>query len=340
MKKGFSLPEALITLVIIGVVSAILLPSLIRNFSEGINSHKEASVANKITQAMENMNAAGELNYYPTTEEFVEALSKHLKISKICDKDHLTDCWSSKTVRTYDGNTYEVKNAKTGWDLHTGNATNNVGLVLGDGSQIILTYNPNVGASAGDNVTGSKKTLPIGFGKTKDFAYTTSITSAIDYVVDVNGPAGPNAETTDDGEFNDIRSFRAAAFSIGRCPGVKIDGICTVNLGNTYPALNCTEEANEKYCVSTSTRIDYFAGAKKTCSDLGMTLASKAETRTLLGNKNYNYFPSGYYISINSLAAEKENPTRYIRITYNADTHGMSETWVSRDNHDMAVCVR
>ncbi len=67
-KSAFSLPEVLITLVIVGVVSAMLLPTLIRNFNERVNSYREANIANKITQAMEHMNADGDLNYYPTTE--------------------------------------------------------------------------------------------------------------------------------------------------------------------------------------------------------------------------------------------------------------------------------
>ena len=297
-KFGFSLPEALITLVIIGVVSAILLPTLIRNFNERVNSNKEANVANKITQAMEHMNADGDLNYYPTTEEFVEALSKHLKITKICDNEHLTDCWSSKVVRMASGSNYEVKNAKTGRELHTGNTTNNVGIVLADGSQMILTYNPNVGASAGDNIVASKKSLPVGFGKTKEFAYTTSVTSGIDYVLDVNGPAGPNAETTDDGEFNDIRSFRIASFSTATCQGFKVNGVCYVDLGTNYNGVACTTSSYDNYCTQNSGLVnDFYAGARKACGEIGMNMTSKNDLLNLVTTHNENIPSEGDYFS-------------------------------------------
>ena len=42
-------------------------------------------------------------------------------------------------------------------------------------------------------MTPSFADLPIGFGRTKKFAYTTSITDSIDFVMNVNSFKGPNS---------------------------------------------------------------------------------------------------------------------------------------------------
>lgn len=296
--KAFTLAEVLITIAIIGVVAAITMPILFRNINERVNSAREANIAQKITQAMDKMNALGELEYFSTTEEFVNVLKKHLKISKICTNDKIEECWPTKTIKTSSGSNYEVKNAKLGTDLHTGNRTNNVGLVLADGASIILTYNPSIGTKAGENVKASTKRLPVGFGKFQDFAYSSTVTNAIDFVMDVNGASAPNAETTDSGEYNDIRSFRVASFSNSGCQGTVINGVCVVNLGTSYPSVNCANGNNPEFCTLgniNSTAFDYQAGARKACQDLGMRLPNKSELINILkiGDEN---FSNGTYI--------------------------------------------
>ena len=72
---GFTLAEVLITLGIVGVVAAITMPPLITNVTEKVNSERQTNIAQKITQAMEQMRAHGLLNSkYPTTEAFVDEL--------------------------------------------------------------------------------------------------------------------------------------------------------------------------------------------------------------------------------------------------------------------------
>ena len=284
---------------------------------------------------MEHMNAAGDLKFYATTEEFVEALSKHLKISKVCDNEHLTDCWSSKVVRMASGSNYEVKNAKTGRELHTGNTTNNVGIVLADGSQMILTYNPNVGASAGDNIVASKKSLPVGFGKTKEFAYTTSVTSGIDYVLDVNGPAGPNAETTDDGEFNDIRSFRIASFSTATCQGFKINGVCVYVLGKNYTSFNCAQNRDSEYCVIYDFAFDYLAGAKKACDELGLKFPSRSVFIDIFDTNDSRLPESGTFATV----LRNDGTIEYVTYNKNASSK-YSGFWAYADNKYDVVCYR
>ena len=293
MKKfnAFTLAEVLITLGIIGVVAAITMPTVIANINERVNSERQANIAQKVTQAMEQMRAHGLLNtQYASTDAFVDELQKYLKIAKRCDSEHIADCWPTATVTTGDGEEYEVSKAKTGKNLnHKENKTNNVGLILADGASLIMTYNENGGTlDVGDPVSAMKKELPIGGGKMKEFPYSTSVAGSIDFVMDVNGGKGPNSEKIGD-KWNDIRSFNGAQFAKGMVCDFEVGALCVKKFdSNTYSAVDCrssnSSSPDYEYCNPTPSgeRFDTWAGAKKTCSALdGMHLASRSELVTI-----------------------------------------------------------
>ena len=280
-KFAFTLAEVLITLGVIGVVAALTMPTLLKNIAERSNSEAQANIAQKITKSMDLMRADGGLERtYASTDEFVDEFSKYIKISTRCDADHIADCWPTKTVTTTDGETYDVSKAKTGKNLNLkDNKSNNVGIILADGATLILTYNPDAGIIGdGDTVTPSFADLPIGFGRTKKFAYTTSVTDPIDFVMDVNGFKGPNSEARN-GKQYDIRSFKVARFSKG-CAGNTIDGIgCVYQLPSYSPIKAGSDEMKKWDSDWTAEKIgswasddNYWAGAKKACDDIGMSL--------------------------------------------------------------------
>ena len=255
------------------------MPTLLKNIAERSNSEAQANLAQKITKSMDLMRADGGLERtYNSTDEFVDEFSKYIKISTRCDADHIADCWPTKTVTTTDGETYDVSKAKTGKNLNLkDNKSNNVGIILADGATLILTYNPNAGIIGdGDTVTPSFADLPIGFGRTKKFAYTTSVTDPIDFVMDVNGFKGPNSEARN-GKQYDIRSFKVARFSTG-CAGNDISGIgCVYELPSYSPIKGGSEEMKKWDPSWAESSIDsqydnYWAGAKKACDDIGMSL--------------------------------------------------------------------
>ena len=260
------------------------MPTLLKNIAERSNSEAQANLAQKITKSMDLMRADGGLERtYNSTDEFVDEFSKYIKISTRCDADHIADCWPTKTVTTTDGETYDVSKAKTGKNLNLkDNKSNNVGIILADGATLILTYNPNAGIIGdGDTVTPSFADLPIGFGRTKKFAYTTSVTSSIDFVMDVNGFKGPNSEARN-GKQYDIRSFKVAKFSKGCTP---IDGIGCVYVPPSYSPIKAgTEDMKKydpKYDAAGYTSDNYWAGAKKACDDIGMSLPDKSKLLSL-----------------------------------------------------------
>ena len=285
-KVAFTLAEVLITLGVIGVVAALTMPTLLKNIAERSNSEAQANLAQKITKSMDLMRADGGLERtYNSTDEFVDEFSKYIKISTRCDADHIADCWPTKTVTTTDGKTYDVSKAKTGKNLNLkDNKSNNVGIILADGATLILTYNPNAGIIGdGDTVTPSFADLPIGFGRTKKFAYTTSVTDPIDFVMDVNGFKGPNSEARN-GKQYDIRSFKVAKFSTG-CAGVEVPNIgCVYELPSFNPIKAGSEEIDKwdpKYISTYWTDDNYWAGAKKACDDIGMSLPDKSKLQSL-----------------------------------------------------------
>ena len=93
MKKGFTLAEVLITLGIIGVVAAMTIPTLVtQNQQKSWNT--AASLFNrKLGEALKIMNSQMSLAGHPTTEAFVDELSKHYKIIRVCDNTELSKCF-------------------------------------------------------------------------------------------------------------------------------------------------------------------------------------------------------------------------------------------------------
>ena len=266
------------------------MPTLLKNIAERSNSEAQANLAQKITKSMDLMRADGGLERtYNSTDEFVDEFSKYIKISTRCDADHIADCWPTKTVTTTDGETYDVSKAKTGKNLNLkDNKSNNVGIILADGATLILTYNPNAGIIGdGDTVTPSFADLPIGFGRTKKFAYTTSVTDPIDFVMDVNGFKGPNSEARN-GKQYDIRSFKVAKFSKG-CAGNDISGLGCVQQIPSYSPIKAGSDEMKKWDPKWTTekvgnlasKDNYWAGAKKACDDIGMSLPDKSKLESL-----------------------------------------------------------
>ena len=277
-KAAFTLAEVLITLGVIGVVAAMTLPAVIANINERVNSERQANIAQKITQAMDQMRAHGLLNQsYASTDAFVDELQKYLKVAKRCSASNIADCWPTAKVTDANGEEFEVKDAKTGKNLnHKDNDTDNVGLVLADGASLIMTYNTKAeGLDIGDRVTAMKKELPVGGGKFKEFPYSTSVAGAVDFVMDVNGAKGPNSETVN-GKYHDIRSFNGAQFAKGMVCDFMIGKMCVKNLETTY---TCISEA--PYTINNNC----WAGAMKACSDIGMSLASRGDLNTIYAQK-------------------------------------------------------
>ena len=93
--------------------------------------------------------------------------------------------------------------------------------------------------------------------------------------MDVNGFKGPNSEARN-GKQYDIRSFKVAKFSKG-CAGKEISGLGCVQQLASYSPIKAGSEEMDKWDpnwnkTEYASRDNYWAGAKKACDDIGMSL--------------------------------------------------------------------
>lgn len=111
MGKGFTLAEVLITLVVIGVMAAMTIPTLMNqtNEQETITALKKAySIMGQAYQKVISEN--GEIipselgsNEREATQKFGEMMAKHLSISKNCGMSTNEDCFAEGTYNFLNG---------------------------------------------------------------------------------------------------------------------------------------------------------------------------------------------------------------------------------------------
>lgn len=155
---AFTLAEVLITLGIIGVVAALTIPTLVANYQTKSWNTAADVFEKRLTEAIKTMNVQGKLGSYggySTTESFVEELQKHFKIAKVCDKDHLRECFEDRITMNdeeVDMTTVTTANnfGQDDWD------TNIMGILVANGTSALIAYNPKCHANPYDNdITGS-----------------------------------------------------------------------------------------------------------------------------------------------------------------------------------------
>ena len=255
--NAFTLAEVLITLGVIGVVAALTMPTLLTNIQERVRKEQVRTVKYKLTKATEKMNSLGKIGHYDSTKDFVDELKNHLSIAKICDSNHLGECWGGTSFTNANGSTtYTVADLKTGRSLEAlqfnSGDTDTVGIVTGDGTPIILTY--------GKDCQALDETKQYQWSTVDGKPETNATAGCVSMVFDINGQKGPNKIGTDVRTMNSLLGM--------------------VNLGTNYTPLTPSEcekyqdELGIQRCGGVEN--DYFAGAMKACHDLDMHLPSMA----------------------------------------------------------------
>ena len=99
--------------------------------------------------------------------------------------------------------------------------------------------------------------------------------------MDVNGFKGPNSEARN-GKQYDIRSFKVAKFSKG-CAGNDINGIGCVYVLPSYSPIKVRDPEMDKWDSKWAGYPfdNYWAGAKKACDELGMSLPDKSKLQSI-----------------------------------------------------------
>ena len=283
-KSAFTLAETLIALAIIGIVAALTIPNLMYNYQQRVMKEQVRTAKYKLTQATNLMNTKGLITAYPTTKDFVDVLSQHLKLIKVCDNNNLRDCWPTDKITvpnstngTADGTfkTVDVKDLTTGTSISSlGLGTKDtltMGIVTADGVPMILTYSPY--CTPLDQYTIYPYSLQDGK------PVTNATTNCISAIFDVNGSKGPNRIGTDVRTLNSL--FGYAKFGVTSITKSECE-----KLGKDL--------VNDCYYDN-----DYYAGAVKKCNDMHMHLPDM-QTLANIAGAYYGRTDIGPYTTIYS----------------------------------------
>ncbi len=282
-KAAFTLAEVLITLGIIGVVAALTMPALITNIQDRIQQKRIENINQKLSKVTDKMAVQSGLTGYDTTMAFVQEMSKHMKIAKICDNEHLAECWPTQEVTLDDeGKTWEIsktKNAKTlKISTNAEDWADTVGIVTGDGTGMILSYNKKCEFNVDDkglkydNSTGKSNSL-----------------ACLSGVYDWNGSSKPNKLK------KDVTTLGMAT-GLGTECAIEVGGKCFTAPFTPTPLTKaqCEAEKDELGIKQCAEAVDYWAGAVKQCGGVSKmpTVPDLAEIAKIVYNSP-NIYPSG-----------------------------------------------
>ena len=264
-KHAFTLAEVLITLAIIGVVATMTIPTLMADYNQKSWNTASSVFNRRLGEALAMMNSTSSLAGYNSTADFVEELSKHIKIVKTCDKNNLTDCFIAEIATGADPvKTSDLKTAKNLY-FDGDYDTETMGVMFGDGTSALIAYNKNVIQDPLSNqvvrITGNRDNVAVS-------------TDAISILYDVNGLKSPN-------EYGTGKDIKGLNVELNIVPTVCSNGLCIANMGLNYKPVDCSDTTGKdyKYCATSSANAtDYWAGAKKKCADIGMSLPSAGRT--------------------------------------------------------------
>ena len=180
MKKGFTIPELILTMGAIGIVAVLTIPTLLHNIRVQTHQRTRMLQQQKISQGITMLSVRSPRMGYLSTEAFVKDLRKYMQIMNYCDKDNLMKCWPYDTpILLNDGTAYKIDDAgskdvflmdDTDPDGNEAEyADDNVSFVTNNGIAVLINYN--------------KKCRPNSSNDNR---------SCYVAMVDVNGDKGPN----------------------------------------------------------------------------------------------------------------------------------------------------
>ena len=249
----------LITLAIIGIVAALTIPTLIQNYQERAWNTASQVFQRKLGEALRVMNVQGTLAGYTTTEAFVDELSKHIKITRICDNDDITTCFSDTvTWGDEEVDMSKIKKAKNfgqnDWD------TNTVAVQFANGVNGVIAYNPDCRQNQFSNDVITVGETGIG-------------TTCLAILYDVDGFKNPNTEG------KDLKNLNVTSLGGSNCAIELSDGTCfTAPFYPTAMSLSdCEAQKGELGISECYWSNEHWAGAVKACHDMGSSLPSQEQ---------------------------------------------------------------
>ena len=237
MKKlfAFTLAEILIAITIIGIVALLTIPNLVQNFKQHSWDTSAVIFERKLEEALKVMNAQQTLAGYSTTEDFVNELSKHIKITKICKNSDLKSCfeekvyWGAGDITPVEVDMSKIKEAKNlGQDEWK---TKTVGLQFSNGTNAVIAYNPEC----------------------KQDPYSNQITgiNCLAILYDITAYKNPNTSG------KDLRGINVK--KLGSTCAIELDGICFST------ATKITESMTISECLELKDKLGIDLGTPNGC---------------------------------------------------------------------------
>ena len=254
-KAAFTLAEVLITLAIIGVVAAITIPSLVKNYNEKAWGTAQDVFTKRLGVATRQMNTEEKLAGYSNTMDFVNELKKYIKITRVCDNNNITKCFNKEVIWNEGEDPIDmstIRNAASlgqeDWDTDT------VAVQFANGVNAIIAYNPNTTQDPFNNQFSA-----------------TSNSMAILY--DVSGNKNPNMKDKDIKYINvtELAGTTGCAINPDLVGGMCISQILAPGTGYSPMTLEeCNQAVSDgelgiQGCYYSS---DYWAGAVKACGGI------------------------------------------------------------------------
>ncbi len=226
MKKffAFTLSELLITLSVIGVISALTIPTLIKNYQKEAQTVQIRKLALDLVDAADMITTAEAKSRFASTSVFTDDdgidnfLNQYFRLVRVCDSTDVSSCFFSGNYKTIDGNVYGNKTAAS--------YCNSKAYMLENSATICISI---VRANSGPMIDINAAYKPY-----------------LKILADTNGPEKPNIGGRDmftfyltkDGE---LRGKAPSAFA-GDAEGnlCNTDGVCN----------NCTSSPNGAYCLN------------------------------------------------------------------------------------------
>ena len=281
-RVAFTLAETLITLAIIGVVAAITIPSLVKNYNEKAWSTAQKVFTERLEVATRQMNTEEKLAGYSSTMDFVNELKKYIKITRVCDNNNITKCFNKEVIWNEGEDPIDMSEVTDAsafgldWKFSEGKGggvPETVAVQFANGVNAIIAYNPNTTQDPFNNQFSA-----------------TSNSMAILY--DVSGNKNPNTNGKDIGKINveELAGTTGCAINPDLVGGMCISQILAPGTGYSPMTLEeCNQAVSDgelgiKACNYNS---DYWAGAVKACG--GINNMPTMEQLGQLATYVYNY---------------------------------------------------